>query len=159
MIELTKLGFSEPVDLRALERGCSSVPSPGGMYAVVLEDAQPAFATVSVGGHFKGRDPSVPTETLEAKWVSGTSILYIGKAESLRKRIDQLARFGRGEPIGHWGGRYLWQMEDPDDLQVTWKVDSYPSESEADLIADFLQEFGVLPFANLNQPRGKGARA
>lgn len=159
MSEPLDAGFSEPVPLHAPARGCSSIPSEGGVYMVTTSRTSAKFLRESVGGHFKGKNPTVSLEVLRDKWVPGSPVLYIGKANSLRRRIDQLARFGRGEPIGHWGGRYMWQLENSDDLQVTWKVDSHPSESEADLIADFLQEFGVLPFANLNQPRGKGARA
>ena len=39
-----------------------------------------------------------------------TPILYFGKADALRKRIKDLVRFAAGEPVAHWGGRYLWQI-------------------------------------------------
>jgi hypothetical protein len=58
--------------------------------------------TVSPGGRFKGRDPSVSAERLQTEWVSGTPAMYIGKADTLRTRLTSFARFGAGKPVGHW---------------------------------------------------------
>jgi hypothetical protein len=111
------------------------------------------FLTASVGGHFKGRDPSVPPEELERKWVDGPSTLYIGRTGNLRTRLILLARFGSSEPVGHWGGRYVWQLSDHDQLVVAWEQTAEYVQREAELIARFQAEFGALPFANLSQPR------
>lgn len=157
MLDLNKRGFGPPVPLRSMATGSPTVPSDGGVYAAVLDDPQPAYLAESVGGHFKGRNPTVSSAQLDAKWIQGTPILYIGKATSLKRRIDQFARFGRGEPIGHWGGRYLWQLANSDDLLITWRVDADPANAEADLITEFVDIHGALPFANLNRPRTIGA--
>lgn len=159
MSDLLGPGFSEPQRLRSIDPGCPAAPSEGGIYVVTVDEPKALFVSESAGGHFKGRDPKVDTHMLDAKWVDGASVLYIGKAKSLRRRIDQFARFGRGEPIGHWGGRYLWQLADPDSLLVCWKVDPNPGNAEADLISDFIETHETLPFANLNRPRRTGARA
>jgi hypothetical protein len=80
----------------------------------------PTFVDPGSGGWFKGRDPNVRAEVLEAKWVRGASILYVGKASSLESRLRQLVAFGTGKPVGHFGGRYLWQLADAMDLEIHW---------------------------------------
>lgn len=152
--DLENLGFEGFIPLRSLPAGCKSVTAEGGVYVVASPDRSGEFAQKSVGGHFKSKDPSVPVERLRAKWVSDVDTLYIGRAKSLRRRLDQFARFGRGEPIGHWGGRYLWQVADPSSLLVAWLEAVDPVEAEAELVAEFVDRHGSLPFANLNQPRG-----
>jgi len=141
----------------------ADVPNVSGVYVVVRPDAAPpTFIETSIAGWFKGKDPTVRQEKLLAKWATKTSVLYIGKADvgttgkrSIRKCLDEYRRHGAGEPVGHWGGRYLWQLSDSADLLVCWK-ESLPTQAEAvetDLIADFMTQFGVLPLANLERGR------
>jgi hypothetical protein len=59
-------------------------------------------------------------ELLEAKWVPGAHTVNVGQADVANRRLKQFARFGVGEPIGHWGGRYIWQLADSDELLVAW---------------------------------------
>lgn len=41
-------------------------------------------------------------------------MVYIGKAgTTLRKRLNQYLKFGNRQNIGHWGGRYIWQIKIP----------------------------------------------
>jgi hypothetical protein len=91
----------------------------------------------------------VPPELLRGRWHDRTPILYFGKADSLRERIRSLVRFGAGEPVGHWGGRYLWQLEGCEAFLVAWREVANPREIERDLLADFAAHFGRLPFANI----------
>lgn len=114
------------------------------------------FLGTSPGGWFKGRDPSVPINKLMKKWIEDANVLYIGKADAGRTgtrgisvRLDEYLRFGQGEPIGHWGGRYIWQLSASDQLFVCWKACSHPSDEETRLLNLFRKEYGVLPFANL----------
>ena len=131
-----------------------------GVYMVVRTDvSEPVFVPEGSGGHFKGKNPNVSVDELQANWVNETCVVYIGKAggrsskATLRKRIGQYIRFGSGEPVGHWGGRYIWQLEDADNLLFCWravKESEDAEELESELIADFkAQHGGFRPFANL----------
>jgi hypothetical protein len=93
-----------------------------------------------------------PLTELEAYWVEGAYVLYIGKAEKLRRRLDQFAAFGRGRPVGHWGGRLIWQLVNSQQLRVAWRIvqpTADPAAEERRLLEAFLREYGRLPFANL----------
>jgi hypothetical protein len=146
---LEKHGFGGFVPLLETELvGC--VPSQAGVYVVLAEGREePAFAGLSCGGRFKRKDPTVDRSILRSKFVCGCETVYIGRATRLDRRVHLLARFGRGEPVAHWGGRYLWQLERPESLRVAWRVEADPVEAEASLLDDFETAFGQLPFANL----------
>jgi hypothetical protein len=116
---------------------------------VTLDPPVRSFLARSVGGHFKGTNPSVTVPVLEARRLDGVPTLYIGRATNLCSRVDLLARYGRGEPVAHQGGRYLWQIAEHDSLRVAWKLDADPVGAEADLLDEFEATFGQLPFANL----------
>jgi hypothetical protein len=147
--DLVARGFAGFQLLRRLPRGCSQVPSRAGIYVVTLEPGVATFLPQSAGGHFKGKDPTVPSSRLEAEWVDDVPTLYIGRAIDLRKRVDLLARYGRGEPVAHQGGRFLWQIAQHDELRIAWKLDPDPIGAETDLLDEFEATFGQLPFANL----------
>jgi hypothetical protein len=142
----------------------ADVPEEGGVYVVLRPTLglPPRFLTSSPAGRRRQRDPSVPSEKLALKWIDGAHVLYIGKAATgakgkhgLRGRLRQYARSGTGSS-GHWGGRYIWQLEGSSSLLVAWRptpgVD--PAHVEADLIAEFVLRYGKPPFANLR----KGSR-
>ncbi len=140
-------------------RGASVSPLPGeyGVYVVLTSaSTRPTFLSASVGGHFKGKNPTVPVELLRAKWVTGTATVYIGKAEkqTLHKRVGQLLAFGAGRPVGHWGGRYLWQLPASERLLVAWRSHDRPGSLENLMLAAFVARWGAYPFANIAGPRG-----
>jgi len=136
----------------------AEVPEAPGVYMVVRDrTTPPAFASRSQGGHFKGKDPTVDLATLQRNWVSGAAVLYIGKAgggsssATLRQRLKRYLRFGAGHPVGHWGGRLIWQLRDADSLLFCWRPagGADAREFERQLIQEFLKSFGTRPFANL----------
>ena len=129
----------------------SGCPSAGGVYVITHGGSEPpAFAERSCGGWFKRKDPAVALEALAANWVTGAEVVYIGKADRLMRRLIQFADFGAGRPVGHWGGRLIWQLHEVDALRVAWKETPgrLPVEVESKLIADFREAYGKPPFAN-----------
>ena len=137
---------------------------------LILQDSKsmPNFINQGTGGFFKEKNPNVPIQDLEKNWIKDEPVLYIGKAggktqkkdgtvsnskATLQSRIEQYMRFGQGEPIGHWGGRLIWQLADAKDLIVCWKVlgkDEEPREVEKNMIQEFKKGHGgKRPFANL----------
>ena len=146
---LIDLGFVGSVPLCVLPAKCATVPDLPGIYVVTLEARPPDFVRRSVGGRFKGKDPTVSIAALETKWLADTDTVYIGRASSLRDRLGLLARFGRGDAVAHWGGRYLWQLTAADELRVCWRLESDPVDAERELLDTFELMMGALPFANL----------
>jgi len=138
--------------LRASE--FSAVPSGSAAYVVFRPAvSQPSFLKANPGGRFKGKDPTVAVDVLKAEWVPDSQVVYIGKADVANRRLKQFARFGAGEPVGHWGGRYIWQLADSADLLVAWHAISWTEaarEYERRLLAQFAElHNGSRPFANL----------
>lgn len=127
------------------------VPQSGGVYIVLQPTStKPDFLRSNPGGRFKDRDPTVDASVLHANWVDGAEIVYIGKADNLRRRLRQFAQFGAGKPIGHWGGRLIWQLTGSKDLLVAWRETpgEVPKEVETTMLADFRAAYGCPPFAN-----------
>jgi hypothetical protein len=154
--ELQAQGFSGFVTFAELwESWLSLISKEAGVYAVLREsETPPRFLDSSPGGRFKRKDPTVPISTLETKWVRGAHLIYLGKGDNLQRRLKEYARFGRGEPVGHWGGRYIWQLADSEGILVCWKLCG-PEVSaralESVLLDAFVAKYGRLPFANINR--------
>ena len=148
-------GFEGFGRLLGLGEGGTQLPQAPGVYVVLRRSLDaPTFLDRSVGGHFKGEDPTVDTARLSEEWVDGASVLYVGRAANLRQRISLLARYGHGLPVAHRGGRLLWQLADHGDLLIAWLETTDQVRREAELVAEFEEVFGALPFANLNRPSG-----
>ena len=157
--DLKAQGFVGFKPIKELRADCSCIPKIKGVYLFLRAEpnAAPDFVALGTGGHFREKDPNVSLEILTANWVSNRLIVYIGKAggggkkATLHSRLQQYIRFGLGKPVGHWGGRYIWQLKDAAELSACWKTlpDDEPGLVESDLIRQFSQAFGQRPFANL----------
>ena len=108
-------------------------------------------------GYFKGKNPNVSLETLEANWVENSLVLYIGKTggensdRTLTMRIEELIAFGTGNNVAHYGGRLIWQLKNSKDLVVCWKpmLKADPETVKKELLKEFVAKYGKRPFANL----------
>lgn len=156
--DLHRRGYDGFVSISSLRASnCSAVPNEPGTYMVLrAAKASPEFCRPGTGGYFKGQDPNVDIAKLETAWVEDSVVLYIGKAgpgrATLRSRLKQYVRFGKREPIGHWGGRYIWQLHGSESLLVCWRQTSggdIPRMEEKRLIQEFKGIYGRRPFANL----------
>jgi hypothetical protein len=149
-------GFKRFADLDLLE-----VPREPGVYAVLRGTmGEHQVLETSVGGRFKGKNPSAAPAVLRSRLASGSQTLYLGKADTgtngtrgLRKRIGEFTRFGRGEAVGHWGGRYIWQLSNSQDLRIAWLpvTDRSAAEVESELLSEYFHAHAQLPFANLRR--------
>ncbi len=149
IVEAGFIGFRTVSEMK--DGGYLSLPDLPGVYMLIRKStSDPTFLEIGTGGHFKGKDPNVSQSVLISNWVPEACVVYIGKATSLKKRLGQYMRFGKGANVGHWGGRFIWQLADADQLLVCWKTTSEdPRAVEAAMIQDFVTKYGRRPFANL----------
>lgn len=140
-------GFVPLVDVKP-----ETTPSSSGIYAVLrASESQPEFLDKNEAWPFRG-DPTVDRSVLVRSWVTGTPVVYLGKANTLRSKIGAYRRHGTGGHSKHWAGRYVWQLADHRELLVCWRPCTEgedPETVETALLADFRDQFGSPPFANL----------
>ena len=158
--EIQKQGFQGFITVSKLWSDNSSIPKQRGVYLVINPAYDnPQFLSTGVGGFFKGKDPNVPIEELQKNTIENSQVIYIGKAGSpegkatLNSRLVQYLKFGQKKNVGHWGGRYIWQLKNYNDLIFCWKTTpmSDPRIIEKDMIEDFIEQFGSMPYANLKR--------
>lgn len=157
-------GFRDFYSLSHVRANPSLIPKEKGVYLILYPYPEPPeFLPVGTGGWFKGQNPNVDLDSLKSKWVERAIVVYIGQAggerdgllssSTLRRRIKAYLEFGQGKKRGHRGGRYIWQIRDPDRLLVCWKTlqegDINARTIEAQLLSEFEEKYGRIPFANL----------
>lgn len=156
--ELKQSGFEGFLTIAQLKMNLSQIPLKQGVYVIIYPSSTPVqFLRIGTAGHFKDKDPNVSLSELESNWVPDTDIIYIGKAggassnATLQSRLTQYLEFGMGKKFGHWGGRFIWQIKDSDQLVVCWKpTEKEAREVECEMIEQFKQKHGgKRPFANL----------
>jgi len=156
--EVSHSGFQGFVPISALQASnCRELPDVPGVYLVLRPiKTRPVFLRQSTGGHFKSKNPTVAINELKNSWAEESVVVYIGKAggtgmkASLRSRLIQYMRFGQGKAVGHWGGRYIWQLCHSGSLVVCWKStpSADPRVVEKGLLQEFKATYGRRPFAN-----------
>lgn len=154
--EIEKNGFTGFLSIGELNLSKRIIPKSKGVYCVLyLSELNPAFVKKGSGGFFRGQDPNVSIDLLNSKWVDNTKVIYIGrggqegKQSNLHSRLSQYLRFGQGKNVGHWGGRYIFQLEYSSKLLVCWKITEEPEKLESQLLRDFEEFYGKLPFGNI----------
>jgi hypothetical protein len=155
--EVREAGFVGFKKMKELFADDAAIPKITGVYLILNPTKSAEFLTVGTGGHFKGRNPNVTLAELNNSWVEDTIVVYIGKAgkdgnsATLQSRLRQYFDFGQGKKVGHWGGRYIWQLSNSSDLLVCWKSlpTDDPRKIESQLILEFVSKYSKLPFANL----------
>ena len=157
--ELKEFGFKGFKTIQSLWNDKKIIPKEKGVYFVLNPEYknQVKFLKTGVGGHFKRRNPNVPIRELEDNYVTKSLVVYIGKAgrpegkATLFSRLGQYLRFGKGKNVGHWGGRFIWQLANYKELIICWKLtpNEDPRNLEKEMIQDYVKKFGQRPFANL----------
>jgi len=134
-------GFTGFLTFNELWMSTDSISKSKGVYMVLYTTPEPPlFNTVGTGGHFKGRNPNILISELQNNWIDKTQVIYIGKAggdgksATLHSRLTDYLRFGQGKNVGHWGGRYIYQLNNPGSLVLCWKAVPNPSQYETQLI-------------------------
>jgi len=153
-------GFTGFHPVARLWKDPAVIPAVQGIYLILQpSDDHPIFLEKGAGGFFNGRDPNMPAGELAARWIPECKFLYVGKAgggssgATLRSRLRQYLDFGKGKPVGHYGGRMIWQLKHHPDLVVAWKVlpDGDPRAEELRINEAIEKFYGGLPFANLKR--------
>jgi hypothetical protein len=156
--ELKLSGFEGFAKIKDLFFDRSGIPKIRGVYMILNPHfANAQFVATGTGGHFKGKDPNVSLEVLQDNWVENSLVVYIGKAggegsrATLNSRLGQYMQFGQGRDIGHYGGRYIWQLSYATDLLICWKPlpKDDPRTIEKLLLQQYIDAFHKRPFANL----------
>ena len=154
--ELIANGFEGFVPVWKIRCDISAVPQINGVYVLFRTGKTSLrFLETGNGGYFRGRNPNVCVDILQSNIVPESNIMYIGKAKKttcsdLRKRVWAMLRFGTGHKSSHRGGRYVWQLEDAEQLLIAWKeIDGDAEAYEKSILIAYKAKHGKYPFANL----------
>lgn len=131
------------------------LPTCGGIYKILLPENF-EFIIKSTTDAVDGKPPKSVDE-LTAKWNKirnhDDRIVYIGKADNLRRRIRQYTKHGYGEAKNHTGGRAIWQLENNKELLIEIVPSDLEPEYLESLLLDeyYLTHNNTLPFANFKK--------
>ncbi len=125
-----------------------------GIYAVCLPDWQDRRFNIDAGNARYANPAGVKTLKDKRNRILAagpTDILYIGASGCLRRRMQQLGRFGMGRAKNHKGGEWLWQVEEIGQAKTRmWCCTGSSTEQncKSGLLVLFQEEHKELPLAN-----------
>lgn len=156
--EFINLGNLEKLFLDGLPK-ISALKSPG-VYAISIPlDYKKSFLDEETTRLRKNVITPWSLERLSEKWIEDSEIVYFGLAgknsvRSLSQRLNDLLNHGKGKTSDrgpHKGGEILWQLSGYETFSL-WILPTgnppLPRIHEEKLIADFVETYGKLPFAN-----------
>ena len=79
-------------------------------------------------------------------WLPTEPVIYIGKATSLRERLNQFYRHRYGDRSPHRGGQDVLLLSCP--LWIDWSAVAVPEAAERAMLGHFKLTVGARPFAN-----------
>lgn len=108
------------------------------------------FPSVRSGVYVIAIEHTLPSSNLpdheRAFWLTDETIIYIGRAIQLTRRLRQFRRHVYGKKSPHRGGQAILLLDCP--KTITWaEVEDYCA-AEAALINAFRAEIGRMPFGN-----------
>lgn len=138
---------------------CGDVPPQMGVYLVLWPGVGTPGFNSSNPGYLENSIMPKDVSYLESRWISGTRVVYIGKAGGMKfrrntglaARLQEYFKWKDGKKNMHKGGRDIWQINNPQNLIIAWRVieEEEPEACEKRLLRKFKSEFdGKLPFAN-----------
>jgi hypothetical protein len=134
MLSVLELFRRAEIEMRGPVRWSDPIPEmSSGIYVVALVDLTAVV-------------PEKLSQSERDRWNLGEEIIYIGKAKSLRQRLQQFYRHVHGRRSPHRGGQDLKLLQAP--LQVYWGCAADCAAAEGSMIDIFYSEIGKLPFAN-----------
>lgn len=154
--DLEASGFAGWFPVSEVSADDANVPVAPGIYVVFSQRRGPGeFLSTNPAGWHKDQDPTVPSTLLEERWIDDAGVLFLGHTDNLSKRLTQLRRFSAGEPVGHYGGRLLWQVAFSGEFLVAWKETAADdlAEEKKDFVRSFKSTFGRQPFANIQRAK------
>lgn len=126
--EIKKYGFTGFKSVYELLNDSSVIPKTKGVYVVINPTPQKVeFLEKGVGGFFKEKNPNVSINELKEKWINNSDVIYIGQCgggtsnATLKSRLSQYLNFGKSKNVGHYGGRFIWQLKIHKDIIFAWK--------------------------------------
>lgn len=132
------------------------VPTESGVYFIYCDsDYMYNYLPITDGiKNYKGKTTTLPVNKLisigDKQKLSGSNILYIGKADNLRTRLRQYMNWGYDiSDSPHSGGKRLWQLVDNKRFHVSYMLTDEPNKMESILIDTHIIEYHCKPFANI----------